>query len=76
MCVCVCAQVCERTHISAGEGCEDLELVRGVAFGGHEVEEHLQLAATQKPPHQELAAGRADAQLADGLSTLFAGLGR
>lgn len=39
-----------RTHISTREGGEELELFKRVPLGGHEVEEHLELAASQETP--------------------------
>lgn len=62
------------THISTGEGGEELELFEGVTLGGHKVEEHLQLAAPQEPPLQELAARGANPQLADLLPRIPLGL--
>lgn len=64
------------THISTGEGGEQLELFEGVTLGGHEVEEDLQLAAPQEPPLQELAARGANPQLADLLPRIPLGLRR
>ena len=75
--LCLRASVAGRpTYIFTGEGGKQLELFKGVPLGRHKVEEHLQLTAAEETPLQELAARRADAQLADWLSLLLGGLRR
>ena len=64
------------TYIFSREGGEQLELLKGVPLGRHKVEEDLQLTAAEETPLQELAAWRADTQLADWLALLLGGLRR
>lgn len=64
------------THVSAGEGGEQFEVLPGVALGGHKVKEDLQLGAAQEAPHQELSTGGSDTQLANWLSYLLRRLWR
>ena len=75
--VCItCEPYGRPTYIFTREGGEQLELFEGVPLGRHEVEEDLQLTAAEETPLQELAARRADTQLADWLSLLLGGLRR
>ena len=64
------------TYIFTREGGEQLELLKGVPLGCHKVEEDLQLTAAEETSLQELAAWRADTQLADWLALLLGGLRR
>lgn len=64
------------THVSAGEGSEQFEVIPGVALGGHKVKEDLQLGAAQEASHQKLTTGSSYTQLANWLASLLRRLWR